>query len=127
VTDVTADAGALDAQMLCQAIAAGRLRYTTEAQLQQALADLFADAGIDADGQVRLGVHERPDFMAGGVAVELKVKGTLGDLTRQLGRYAAHDQVTAVIVVTRCARHRDVPREINGKPVYVVWLSGLTG
>lgn len=127
--DAPAAAGPADATLLCQAIssARARLRYTTEGQLQQALAELFAAEQVDADREAHLTPADRPDFLIGSIAVEVKVKGTTDHLARQLARYLAHDRVGAAIVVTRCARHRDVPREINGKPVHVVWLSGLIG
>lgn len=104
--------------------ARGRLLFGTEAQLQQACAELFAAERFDAAAQQQLGPGERPDFMIGGLAVELKVKGTADALTRQLRRYAAHDEVRGIVVVTSRARHRGIPREISGKPVRVVWLSG---
>lgn len=127
--DAPAVADPVDALLLCQTISAARrqLRYTTEGQLQQALAALFASEQIDADREAHLTPSDRPDFLIGDIAVEVKVKGTTANLERQIGRYLAHDRVGAAIVVTRCARHRQLPGQIGGKPVHVVWLSGLIG
>jgi hypothetical protein len=129
MADAPAGADPADAMLLCQAISGARrqLRYTTEGQLQQALAELFAAEQVNADREAHLTPADRPDFLIGGIAVEVKVKGTTANLERQLGRYLAHDRVGAAIVVTRCARHRQLPGQIGGKPVYVVWLSGLFG
>ena len=102
----------------------GRLRYTTESQLQGAVAALLADEGFHAQGQARLGPADRLDFLVDGIAVELKVNGTADALERQVTRYMAHDEVTAVVVVTSRARHRGLPPLINGKPVLVVFLPG---
>jgi hypothetical protein len=107
--------------------AAARLRFTTEAHLQEGLARLFAEAGIRARPQARLSRRDRPDFLIGTVAVEVKVKGSPAEVRRQLARYVAHDAVTAVVLVTRCARHRELAGQLGGKPVHVVWISGVTG
>lgn len=101
-----------------------RLIFGTEAQMQEAFTEFFAAENIPAVSQPRLGATERPDFMVGGIAIELKVKGTTAAVERQLRRYAAHPEVTALILVTNRATHRNVGREIDGKPVHVVWLSG---
>lgn len=125
------DGAAVYADALCRLIrSAGELVFTTEAQMQAAMADLFAAEGIDADPQVPLGPAERPDFMVGAadvrIAVELKRAGTADALTRQLRRYARHGQVKGIVVVTNRVRHRDIPPEIDGKPVRVVCLAGVT-
>lgn len=107
--------------------AAARLRFTTEAHLQEGLARLFAEAGIDARPQARLSRRDRPDFLIGTVAIEVKVKGSPAEVRRQLARYVSHDAVTAVVLVTRRARHRELAGQLGGKPVHVVWLSGVIG
>jgi hypothetical protein len=126
--DTTADAGpAADPRLLAAAIhrQRGALWFTSEAQLQTALADLLAAEGYQAAGQVRLGPGERLDFLVGGgIAVELKVAGPPDALERQITRYAAHDQVTAIVIVTTRARHQGMPEQVGGKPVFVVYLGG---
>lgn len=126
------DGVAVFADALCRVIgrARGALVFTTEAQMQAAMAALFAAEGIDAESQVALGPGERPDFMIGApgvrIAVELKRAGTPDALARQVRRYARYDQVKAIVVITNRVRHRDIPREIDGKPVRVVCLAGVT-
>jgi hypothetical protein len=100
----------------------GELRFTTERQLQDGLAALFRAERFVVLREHALGPLDRPDFLIGGVAVEVKVKGTADQLARQVGRYLAHDEVDAVVVVTSRARHRAIPAAIGGKPVHVVWL-----
>src|SRR3546814_18233786 len=66
-----------------------------------------------------LGPGERVDFLVGDrIAVELKVKCSPRVMMRQLQRYAAHDKVQAIILVT--ATVTSMPDSMNGKPVYVV-------
>lgn len=107
--------------------ARARLSFRTEAQLQQALEELFEAEELAAVSQPRLGSRDRPDFMIGGLVLELKRDGNAAALERQLARYASHDEVTALLVVTNRARHQSVSREIGGKPVRVAWISGAAG
>lgn len=102
----------------------GELRFATERDLQAGVAALLADEGFTADPQVRLSPLDRPDFLVDGVAVELKVKGGAPELERQVARYLGYDEVAGVLVITNRARHRGLPREINGKPVWVIWIPG---
>lgn len=69
-----------------------------------------------------LGPQDRPDFLVHGcIAIEVKIKGARKRLVfRQLTRYAAHERVTALILVTNLAM--GLPAEIGGKPVHVVSL-----
>lgn len=113
------------AAAIAAAIGRGRrtLRYTTERNLQDALVALFAAAEIPAEREHRLSGTDRPDFLIGGVAVEVKIKGSSAELERQIRRYAAYPEVTGIVVVTNRARHRGMPAQIDGKPVQVVFLS----
>jgi hypothetical protein len=107
--------------------AAPRLRFTTEAHLQQGLGLLFAEAGINAEREAQLSRRDRPDFLIGAVAVEVKVSGSPAEVRRQLARYVTHDGISDIVLVTRCARHRELHGQLAGKPVHVVWLSGVIG
>jgi hypothetical protein len=103
-----------------------RYRYADEARLQEGIAGALAAAGIDAEREVHLAGRDRIDFMAGSLGIEVKIAGQPADVARQLARYAKSPEVTELMLVTTRARHRSVPREIGGKPVYVVLLSGIT-
>jgi hypothetical protein len=102
----------------------GELRFATERDLQAGVATLLAAEEFTAEPQVRHSPLDRPDFLVDGVAVELKVKGGAAELERQVTRYLGHDQVIGVLVITNRARHRGLPRQINGKPVWVIWIPG---
>lgn len=121
---MTADTDA-GPQHLASLLSRSGLRFVTEAQMQAAVAAALTAAGYVFTPQARLGDRERPDFLAaGGIALELKVAGTAAALQRQVTRYAAHGEVSAVVVVTSRVRHRGLPPFINGKPVLVVFLGG---
>lgn len=117
-TQVTKIAGLLQAH---------RYRYSGEDGLHDAIKQIFAANGVEAADEVQIGAGDRIDFLAGSVGVEVKVAGQMAAVTRQLRRYAGSPQVEALILVTNRARHRSVPGELGGKPVHVVWLSGVTG
>lgn len=116
-----------EAQRIASAIKAARFRYAGETRLQEGIAGVLAEAGIAAEREVPLNPRDKIDFLAGGTGIEVKIAGQPDDVTRQLRRYAGSDRVASLVLVTTRARHRSVPREIGGKPVHVVWLSGVTG
>lgn len=69
----------------------------------------------------RLGARDVPDFMIHGVAVEVKMNAASPRaIVRQLERYAAHDEVRSLILLTN--RAVILPPMICGKAVDVVSL-----
>ncbi len=61
--------------------------------------------------------------MVGNIVVEVKIKAKGAqrrNIFRQLDRYAKHDRVHAIVLVTSVAMH--LPAEINGKPTFVASL-----
>lgn len=95
----------------------------TEAELQDGLARVLEQQG--AVREVQLGPEDRIDFMVGPVGVEVKTKGGISPLTRQLLRYSQHDRVGALVLVTTRESYRlQLPRDLNGKPLHVISLMG---
>jgi argininosuccinate synthase len=69
----------------------------------------------------RLATGDIIDFFVDGVAVEVKLKRNQPpSILFQLKRYARHESVTSLVLVTN--RAMGLPREINGKPAYYVSL-----
>lgn len=68
--------------------------------------------------EVQLSKSDRVDFLVEGVAVELKVKCSTNEILRQLSRYAQHDEVREILLlsVTRAPLLK-LPSTLNGKPV----------
>lgn len=100
---------------------------TLERALQDVVASVLSEAGIsfrreEAIAQDRLfGKGNRPDFMVGGVVVEVKVDHSGPALVRQLARYADVEGVTAIILVTTSRRLAAAPPStLNGKDVFIV-------
>lgn len=98
----------------------------TEDALQREIAAAFDEAGIGYEREVRLNDKDRIDFVcSSNVGVEVKIKGGVNPLTRQVFRYLSSAQVEAVVIVTTRALHRRISREMQGKTVEVVYLSPL--
>jgi hypothetical protein len=98
-----------------------RLPLTDEKVTQAAIANALELAGVLFEREVRLSDEDIVDFMIGPVAVEVKIKGAKAAIYRQLERYAQHDCVTAILLVSSRSMH--LPALINGKPTLVASLS----
>lgn len=100
--------------------------YTDEVRLHDELATALAAAGVDHAREVRLSGRDRIDFLtADGCGVEVKVAGPRASVLRQLHRYAEHDDVRTLALVTTQAHHLTrMPTHLNGKPLTVVPLIG---
>ena len=98
----------------------------TEEELHDLAAGALAAAGLDAQHEKRLGPRCRIDFLAGGVGIEIKKsRPERAKLIAQLERYAACEQVEALLVVA--PRGVRLPKAIGGKPVEMLALEGLWG
>lgn len=96
-----------------------RYRIGTEAALQASIAEALESSGASFAAEVRLAPGERIDFMIDpGVGIEAKVKCDKRAIYRQLERYAAREQVQALILVTGTAM--GLPADIGGKPLFYV-------
>jgi hypothetical protein len=98
-----------------------RFRYTDEDQLQEGIAAVLGEAGLDPEREVRLGRRDRVDIMVGGIAIEVKVAGSAAGAFEQLQRYAAHDEVEALVLVT--SQYQRLPDKAGGKPLSTISLA----
>jgi hypothetical protein len=106
-------------ELLVQKLKQARLRHTTEFELQGDVYTLLDQLGVSFDQEKRLSGRDVVDVLTiDGVAIECKIDGQPMAVHRQLERYAQHDAVKAIILLT--ARHMSVKPEINGKPAYAV-------
>lgn len=73
-----------------------------------------------------LSAQDRPDFFLPdeGIAIEVKIQGSTSAVIRQLTRYAQHNSIKSIILVTSRMRHQ-VPSELNGKPIHTINLRSL--
>ncbi len=102
-----------------------RYSFVEEKKLQAGVELALLEQGYAFQREFRLSTHDIVDFLVEpGIALEVKIAGGLSAVTRQIHRYAQHDQVAALVLVTTWARHGDLPDTLNGKPVRVVMLLG---
>jgi hypothetical protein len=107
-----------------------RLRVAVEKEFQADVERVLEKSGFAFTREYDLGIgigtidFYSPEHRIG---LELKVKGSLADVARQLQRYAGSPQIDALVLVTGRARLGAVPKTIGGKPLAVasVWRSLL--
>ncbi|MFM0405270.1 hypothetical protein [Paraburkholderia dipogonis] len=98
-----------------------RLPLNDEKVTQAAIANALELAGVAFEREVRLSDADIVDFMIGSIAIEVKIKGAKAQIYRQLERYAEHERVTSILLVTSRSMH--LPSLIKGKPTLVASLS----
>ena len=95
-----------------------RFPVQDEKACQSAIEQHLQGLGVSFSREHRLNGNDIPDFFSNGTVVEVKIKGNTKAIYKQLLRYAEHDLVREVVLVTN--RSMGVPTELNGKPCYVV-------
>ncbi len=101
-----------------------RLDLSSEKHLQEGVEQAFAANGTVFEREKRLSAKDIPDFLvSGGVVVECKMRNKARKIAvyQQLCRYAAHQEVTAIVLATNASMA--LPPDIDGKPVYIASLS----
>lgn len=94
-----------------------------ESDMQKRIGAALSEAGIEhvREAPVRGG---RIDFLVGTIGVEVKIKGSLSDLTRQASAYTDEPGITAILVVTTRFAHRRLPETMGGKAIRVLCVGG---
>lgn len=125
--DATTPADA--ALVVANDLAAFTYRWLTEADLQEAMHGVLVPR-FHTDREKALSRRDRPDFLVNvgmfTIAIEVKVKAPRNTVIRQLGRYAEHDTVDALVFASgRRVLVPTIPSEIHGKPVISVYLGSV--
>lgn len=99
------------------------LTLSLKKNAQQQLETALANAGFNFSREHHLSSTDIVDFLVvlgcGTVAIELKGKiKNRKAVYRQLERYAEHQEVDAIVLLT--ASSMGLPEHINNKPAYVV-------
>jgi hypothetical protein len=117
------------AAAVCALLGAYRFRAVNEAELQRGIETVLVEAGYKFTREKHLSRKDRPDFLLeDGVAIEVKIDGSLTAVMRQLSRYAEQPTVAVIVLVTtRATQAVRIPQEFCGKPVRVVLLAGALG
>jgi hypothetical protein len=111
-------------ETLLRSIRAARPSGTTEAQMQAAVQAVLDAAGVRYERERPCGSGNRLDFYLSDwrTALELKIEGGPSAVLRQLHRYAEQPDVAVLVLLTRKAAHRSLPRMLLGKPLHVLFL-----
>lgn len=128
MSDQTAVLGAEAARVVADHLLGFTYEWTTEAELQQAIWDVLP-IRFAAERERALSRRDRPDFIVTVdghlVAIEVKVAGARSAVLRQLGRYAEHDSIAAIILASgRRVLAAGIPEVIHTKPVLSIHLGG---
>lgn len=111
--------------------ALGRFSYTAhdEHRMYVLLEGILRDAGLTFVREHPLDKKSRLDFWFPDlrVAMEVKVRGKPHDVMSQITRYAEHEAVGALLLVSTSAKLLRVPEVLCGKPCRAVRLAGAFG
>jgi hypothetical protein len=118
----------MNADGLCALLSAYRFTVASEADLQAAVEQALVLEGVSYVREAALARGERIDFLcAGGIGLELKIKGAPSEVLRQLQRYAASDAIRELVLATSRVQHHALlggQRSCGGKPLRLVRVSG---
>lgn len=117
VPDIAAD---LAAAQIIELVHRHQIPLHNEKATQARLEELLQAHGFEFTREARVGEGDIPDFMVGGLAVEVKIKGGKMDIYRQLRRYAQQPRVTRILLVTNVAM--GLPDVIEGCKTYIANL-----
>lgn len=101
-----------------------RAGVANELAMQDQVARALVSLGLEHQRERALSPRDRPDFMVGGLAVEVKVSGSGTAVLAQVLRYLEHDHVTGAVLVTTRTRHW-APEEAHGKPIALIYVTML--
>lgn len=96
-----------------------------EKDFQDGIEMVLCDANIAYHREYFLSREDKPDFFLkpSGTAMEIKIKGSQMQILRQLKRYANHEQVKEIILIT--TKKINMPETLSGKPCHQVWITVL--
>ena len=122
----------MNATELAKALVALRFRYNNEKELQAGVFQALTALEVPFVPEYPLNPQDRVDFFVNveGIGIEVKTNDSKGGaglsaVTRQLWRYAKSDEIKSLILITTRSKHRDLPPEILGKPLLVVYLNSF--
>jgi hypothetical protein len=114
----------LTARELARRLGRYRFPVSVEKAMQDAVESALLAEKLEFRREVTRGA-DRIDFVVGSVGVELKVKGSAGEVQRQLERYALWEDLTELVLVTSKGAHRALPSVVGGKPLIVNVTRGV--
>lgn len=111
-------------EQIAAAIRNNRIHCKDEYGLQNEVFKLLGAISPDVRREVST-EKGRIDFVLEGIAIELKVDGSVNEVMRQLKRYAELPWVVEIFLISTRSKHRAMPATINGKPLRVSIVCAL--
>lgn len=107
-------------KLLCE----NQFRFENEIILQNGIERLLIQERIEHVRELDLGKAGRIDFYFAPIkcGMEIKIKGGVIDVARQLQRYAGVGSIDFLLLVTTKAQHTTLPDTIGGKRVTTIHL-----
>ena len=104
--------------MLAKIFEGVRFRFASELDLQNGIEQLLQQHKISYAREQALTIKDRPDFIVDrGIALEVKIQGSLAQALRQINRYAKHPDISSILVVGSPSWVRQIPLAVGSKPV----------
>lgn len=107
---------------ICRLLASQRFRLRDELALQNGIAEVFTRKGVPFKREVHLDRANRPDFIVGRLAIEVKVDGSAAQVLRQGHRYLEFPEIDELLIVGTPGWMSALPAELAGKKVYALRL-----
>lgn len=103
-----------------------RLRFSRETDLHADLKTLLVTAGIFFVHELRLTEKDRIDFYLPDsmIGIECKVDGGPTAVASQLLRYAQHEDIAELILITSRRGQVLTVDNLSGKPLHCIWIGG---
>lgn len=122
----------INANTLCKLLQSHRLRFSTEALLQDDIERLLTREMLPYVREAPLSLNGRfneIDFLVAGddgrgIGIECKIDGSRNAVYSQLLRYANSDKVGSLILLTSRKKHDSDMAILGGKPFYAIWVGG---
>ena len=103
---------------LAQVFEGVRFRFASELDLQNGIEQLLQQRKISYAREQALTAKDRPDFIIdGGIALEVKIQGSLAQALRQINRYTKHPDISSIVVIGSPSWVGQIPLTVGSKPV----------
>lgn len=112
----------MTAQEIAKLFYSTAFRFCDELTLQCGIERLLTLHQVGHTREVILSPKDRIDFMVDRIGIEVKVDSPLTSVQRQLWRYAEHECIDSLILVTTRSAHKQLPNELLNKPLLVVHI-----
>lgn len=113
------------AEELAKLLSGYRLNAASEKRLQDIIESILTLEKLDYKREFAFTHKDRIDFMVDRIGLEVKISSSPAEVLRQLFRYSEQEGVDELLLVTTRSKHRNLPTEMNKKPVRVLSLINL--